>query len=145
MNGFLGRGWACAEQNEFKIGKDFLPETQKTTYNKRRKLVSLTTLNLKHLSLKKHVTFKGVKRQATEIGDVWIYVSSIGLHPEYMRILVKKKNPDNPKGIWAQGWKRNIIKGGYPTGQATHKNLIKKSRKHKLNPRWDPLHNCQND
>lgn len=66
------------------------------------------------------------------------YTSSNGLHPEYIRILKKKKNPDNPKGIWAQGWKRYIIKGGCPTGHSTHKNLIKKSRKCKLNLQWDP-------
>jgi len=66
----LSRGQARAEQNEFKISKYFLPKTQKATYNKRRKQVSLTTLNLKHLPLKKHITFKGVKMQATGIGDV---------------------------------------------------------------------------
>lgn len=52
---------------QFEMGKDFLPKTQKATYNKRRKLVILTTLNLKLLSLKRHITFKGVKRQATRV------------------------------------------------------------------------------
>lgn len=112
---------------QFEMGKDFLPKTQKAT-------VVLTTLNLKLLSLKRHITFKGVKRQATRV-DVWIYINKGLISRIHKESLLNKKNPDNPIGIWAQGWKKNITKGRYPNG---HKNLIKNWRKCKLNPQWDP-------